>query len=104
MRCEACKRTFDGPEADADWADGLCDDCWRLTNRVTRGWYVLVQRSAEEAGWPDRLLTEHNILWDILVAQARQARNPPPPRPERDMTRVHINLTRVKERPPKFRR
>lgn len=82
----------------------MCDTCWSLTARVTRGWFVLVQRLAVDAGWPERLQLEHDIIWDILVAQAQQSREPPAPRQVQDKRKVRINLSGVRTLQRRFRR
>lgn len=99
IKCAACRALTEGGDSSPDWESTLCDRCWSLTSRITRGWYVLVQRNGEAAGWPERLHIEHNILWDILVAQARQALQPPPPRQVYDPKRVRINLAGVSVKP-----
>lgn len=95
MRCVACGIKVPGVVSASDWEGTLCDDCWSLTNRITRGWFALVQRAGDAAGWPERYELENNIIFDILAAQARQARNPPAPRKQRDPRRVLVDMSKV---------
>lgn len=73
----------------------MCDACWSLTSRVTRGWLLLTQRNGDAAGWPERYVTEHNLTWDVLVAQARFALAPPPKRKGYDPKRVLVDMSKV---------
>lgn len=72
IRCSVrgCREVTHTVSPDPDWEGWMCDHHWRRTSRITRGWFWLVQSNGDEAGWPERLATEHNILWDILLAQA----------------------------------